>query len=106
MHMRHLLIAAGLSVALSGVASAQTLTITSPEFKAGGSIPSKFTCDASPTAPVMPPNHNGLPTCTSAMSPARSCSASAVRPSAADKGMRKARQRATSSGMAAAQFAS
>jgi Raf kinase inhibitor-like YbhB/YbcL family protein len=43
--IRNLLITAGCAVALGTVPTAQTLTISSPEFKAGGSIPSKFTCD-------------------------------------------------------------
>ena len=51
MQMRNLLIAAGVAVTLVGVASAQSLTITSSEFKQGGNIPSKFTCDAGSTAP-------------------------------------------------------
>jgi Raf kinase inhibitor-like YbhB/YbcL family protein len=46
MRIRSLIVIAGLVVGPGKVASAQTLTITSPEFKAGGSIPSKFTCDA------------------------------------------------------------
>ncbi len=45
MQMRTSMMAAVLAVALSGSASAQTLTISSPEFKAGGNIPSRFTCD-------------------------------------------------------------
>ena len=49
--MRNRILASVAVVAWSAVASAQTLTISSPEFKAGGNIPSKFTCDAGRTAP-------------------------------------------------------
>lgn len=49
--MRYMTLVTVALLALGGAASAQTLTISSPEFKAGGSIPSKFTCDASRTAP-------------------------------------------------------
>lgn len=49
--MRHLILASAFVVGLSGLASAQGLTITSSEFAAGGNIPSKFTCDAGRTAP-------------------------------------------------------
>jgi Raf kinase inhibitor-like YbhB/YbcL family protein len=45
MRIRNVMITALFSVALATVISAQNLTISSPEFKAGGSIPSKFTCD-------------------------------------------------------------
>jgi hypothetical protein len=38
-------------LAMASTAAAQNLTITSPEFTAGGTIPSKFTCDAGRTAP-------------------------------------------------------
>jgi Raf kinase inhibitor-like YbhB/YbcL family protein len=46
MQMRKIVLGAGLAVAMSAAASAQTLSITSPSFSQGGSIPSKFTCDA------------------------------------------------------------
>jgi Raf kinase inhibitor-like YbhB/YbcL family protein len=49
--MRTFILTALSVVAASSIASAQTLTISSPEFKAGGTIPSKFTCDASRSAP-------------------------------------------------------
>jgi Raf kinase inhibitor-like YbhB/YbcL family protein len=44
--MRIIIITTMLALALSTTSSAQTLSITSPAFSAGGSIPSKFTCDA------------------------------------------------------------
>lgn len=44
--VRQLIVATGLAVALGAAASAQTLTISSPAFSQGGTIPSKFTCDA------------------------------------------------------------
>jgi Raf kinase inhibitor-like YbhB/YbcL family protein len=44
--MRNVAIAAGLAFALCAAATAQEkLTITSPAFKQGGNIPSKYTCD-------------------------------------------------------------
>ena len=58
--MRQLILTAVAVAALSGAASAQNLTITSPEFKAGGSIPSKFTCDAGRTAPNPAPVFVGM----------------------------------------------
>lgn len=48
MTVRQFMLAAGLVVAISGAAGAQTLSITSPSFSQGGQIPSKFTCDATP----------------------------------------------------------
>ncbi len=50
MNMREFATAAVLAVAAGAVASAQSLSITSPAFKQGGQIPSKFTCDAGPAA--------------------------------------------------------
>src|SRR5262245_13082731 len=44
--MRIITITTTLALAFSITASAQTLSITSPAFSAGGSIPSKYTCDA------------------------------------------------------------
>ncbi len=46
MHISKIVLAAGFVIAVSGAAAAQTLTITSPSFSQGGTIPSKFTCDA------------------------------------------------------------
>ena len=46
MQTRSLAFAGILAVALGGALSAQSLTISSPAFKQGGNIPSKFTCDA------------------------------------------------------------
>jgi Raf kinase inhibitor-like YbhB/YbcL family protein len=45
MHLKPFIAAASVLVASAAAASAQTLTISSPDFKAGGTIPSKFTCD-------------------------------------------------------------
>ena len=50
MHMREFATATAMGLALGAVASAQSLTITSPAFQQGGTIPSKFTCDAGPAA--------------------------------------------------------
>jgi Raf kinase inhibitor-like YbhB/YbcL family protein len=46
MQIRSLVGGGVLAVALGSVLSAQTMTISSPAFKQGGNIPSKFTCDA------------------------------------------------------------
>ena len=46
MQIRTFAFAGILAVALGGALSAQGLTISSPAFKPGGNIPSKFTCDA------------------------------------------------------------
>jgi len=46
MRMRNLVMAAGLAVVFGSAASAQTLSISSPAFTQGGTIPPKFTCDA------------------------------------------------------------
>jgi Raf kinase inhibitor-like YbhB/YbcL family protein len=59
--MRSLTCNAILILAISAAASAQSLTIASPEFKAGGTIPSKFTCDAGRTAPNPALEFNGVP---------------------------------------------
>ena len=64
--LRPFVAAAGLLV-VSGVASAQTLTISSPEFKAGGNIPSKFTCDAGQTAPNPALAFTGVPAKTQSL---------------------------------------
>ena len=66
MRIRYLMVTAGILVALGAVTSAQTLTISSPEFKAGGSIPSKFTCDA-PQAVNPPLVFSGVPPKTQAL---------------------------------------
>jgi len=50
MHIRQFATATAMALALGAVASAQSLTITSPAFQQGGNIPSKFTCDAGPAA--------------------------------------------------------
>ena len=52
---------------LGGAASAQTLSITSAEFKQGGNIPSKFTCDAGPQAPNPAFAFSGIPPKTQAL---------------------------------------
>jgi Raf kinase inhibitor-like YbhB/YbcL family protein len=49
--MRRVVLAALLLPVTAAVTGAQTLTITSPAFKPGGSIPSAFTCDAGRSAP-------------------------------------------------------
>ena len=59
--MRHLTFTAIAILITSALASAQTLTISSPEFKAGGLIPSKFTCDASRSAPNPALEFSGVP---------------------------------------------
>jgi Raf kinase inhibitor-like YbhB/YbcL family protein len=59
--MRYLILTAIAVLTVSAVASAQTFTISSPEFKAGGTIPSKFTCDASRTAPNPALEFSGAP---------------------------------------------
>ena len=45
MQMRRLALAGIMAVAMGGALSAQNLMISSPAFKDGGNIPSKFTCD-------------------------------------------------------------
>ena len=50
MHMQQFAAATAIALALGVVASAQSLTITSPAFQQGGQIPSKFTCDAGAAA--------------------------------------------------------
>ncbi len=50
MHIRQFATGSAMALALSAVASAQSLTISSPTFQQGGNIPSKFTCDAGPAA--------------------------------------------------------
>lgn len=65
--MRQMTLAAALAVALSGTSSAQTLTISSPDFKAGASIPSKFTCDAGQQAPNPSLTFGGVPPKTQAL---------------------------------------
>ena len=59
--MRFLTLAAFAALACATGASAQSLTISSPEFKAGGNIPSKFTCDAGRTAPNPALVFSGVP---------------------------------------------
>ena len=59
--MRYLTCSAIAVFILCATASAQTLTITSPAFKAGGTIPSKFTCDESRTAPNPALAFSGVP---------------------------------------------
>lgn len=59
--MRYLTLTAIAVLITGGVASAQTLTISSPEFNAGGVIPSKFTCDASRSAPNPALEFSGVP---------------------------------------------
>jgi Raf kinase inhibitor-like YbhB/YbcL family protein len=59
--MRYLTCSAIAVFVLCATASAQTLTITSPAFKAGGAIPSKFTCDESRTAPNPALQFSGVP---------------------------------------------
>lgn len=46
MQIRNLAVAGILAVVVGGTLSAQSLTISTPAFKQGGNIPSKFTCDA------------------------------------------------------------
>jgi Raf kinase inhibitor-like YbhB/YbcL family protein len=46
MQIRTFTMTAGFAVLLTSAASAQNLSISSPAFKPGGNIPSKFTCDA------------------------------------------------------------
>jgi len=46
MKIRNFTVAGLLAVALGSTLSAQSLTISTPAFKQGGTIPSKFTCDA------------------------------------------------------------
>jgi len=65
--MRKLSLTAGALLLWSTVASAQSLSITSPEFKAGGVIPSKFTCDAGNTAPNPALVFGGIPAKTQSL---------------------------------------
>ena len=65
--MRHVTLAAIAALVWSAAASAQTLTIASPEFKAGGIIPSKFTCDAGRTAPNPALAFSGIPAKTQSL---------------------------------------
>ena len=65
--MRQVIFAAVAALTLSAAASAQTLTISSPEFKAGGAIPSKFTCDAGRTAPNPALVFSGIPAKTQSL---------------------------------------
>lgn len=67
MRIRQLMLAAGFAVTLGAAVSAQTLTITSPDFKQGGNIPSKFTCDAGATAPNPALMFSGVPAKTQAL---------------------------------------
>jgi Raf kinase inhibitor-like YbhB/YbcL family protein len=66
-HMRSLTLAAVAVVVFGAGAAAQTLTISSPEFKAGGNIPSKFTCDAGRTAPNPALAFGGVPAKTQSL---------------------------------------
>jgi Raf kinase inhibitor-like YbhB/YbcL family protein len=65
--MRTLALAMAAALGCSAAASAQTLSISSPEFKAGGSIPSKFTCDAGRTAPNPALAFGGVPAKTQSL---------------------------------------
>jgi phosphatidylethanolamine-binding protein (PEBP) family uncharacterized protein len=65
--MRKLILVAAAIFCMSASASAQTLAITSPEFKAGGVIPSKFTCDAGNTAPNPALMFSGVPAKTQSL---------------------------------------
>lgn len=48
MQIRNVAVAGILAVVVGATLSAQSLTISSPAFTQGGTIPSKFTCDATP----------------------------------------------------------
>ena len=65
--MRTLIVTVITTIITSTLASAQTLSITSPAFSAGGSIPSKFTCDAGQQAPNPPLVFSGVPAKTQAL---------------------------------------
>jgi Raf kinase inhibitor-like YbhB/YbcL family protein len=65
--MRKATLAIAALLVSTAAASAQTLTITSPEFKAGGVIPSKFTCDAGRTAPNPALAFSGIPAKTQSL---------------------------------------
>jgi Raf kinase inhibitor-like YbhB/YbcL family protein len=52
---------------MNGAAAAQSLAISSPEFKSGGSIPSKFTCDAGRSAPNPALAFSGVPAKTQSL---------------------------------------
>jgi len=65
--MKNLMLAVGITATLSAAVSAQTLSITSPDFKQGGTIPSKFTCDAGQTAPNPALAFSGIPAKTQAL---------------------------------------
>ena len=65
--MRKVTLAIAAILISTAAASAQTLTITSPEFKAGGVIPSKFTCDAGRTAPNPALAFSGIPAKTQSL---------------------------------------
>lgn len=67
MSKKSLMIAAMFALGLAGAASAQTLSITSTEFKQGGNIPSKFTCDAGATAPNPALTFSGVPSNTQSL---------------------------------------
>lgn len=54
-------------LAMASTAAAQNLTITSPEFNAGGQIPSKFTCDAGRSAPNPALVFGGVPAKTQSL---------------------------------------
>jgi len=65
--MRNLILTAAVVFLIGASASAQTLAITSPEFKAGGVIPSKFTCDAGNAAPNPALVFSGIPAKTQSL---------------------------------------
>jgi Raf kinase inhibitor-like YbhB/YbcL family protein len=65
--MRKVTLAIAAILVSTAAASAQTLTIASPEFKAGGVIPSKFTCDAGRTAPNPALTFSGIPAKTQSL---------------------------------------
>lgn len=65
--MRKVTLALAAILISSAAASAQSLTITSPEFTAGGNIPSKFTCDAGRTAPNPALVFGGIPAKTQSL---------------------------------------
>src|SRR3954447_489050 len=65
--MRKFFLSAAAVLLLSASASGQTLEITSPEFKAGGVIPSKFACDAGGTAPNPALVFSGIPAKTQSL---------------------------------------
>jgi hypothetical protein len=65
--MRNLILTAAAVLLVSASVSAQTLTITSPDFKAGGVIPTKFTCDAGNAAPNPALVFSGIPAKTQSL---------------------------------------